>query len=149
MIKRQDIVDEARSHVGTPWVHQGRQPGVALDCAGLIAVVGKNLGATIHDYTEYSRDTYNNDFLIHFDKAGLRTKPTSQMAPGDILIFKHGQFVCHGGIVVHRGLPVDRMVHAFARPKVMRTIEERLTPQFLQAMPLMACYEYPGVEPWE
>lgn len=44
-------VDKARSLLGTPWVHQGRNPAVGIDCAGLLLVA---FGA--HDDTAYGRD---------------------------------------------------------------------------------------------
>ncbi len=35
-MKREDFVRVARSYIGTPFHHQGRLPGVGLDCAGVI-----------------------------------------------------------------------------------------------------------------
>ena len=34
-----DIIAIARACLGTPFRHQGRIPGVALDCAGLVVAV--------------------------------------------------------------------------------------------------------------
>jgi len=44
MIERQRIVALARSCIGTPFAHQGRHPGAALDCVGLIVHVYRALG---------------------------------------------------------------------------------------------------------
>ena len=38
------VVAAARAHIGTRWQHQGRLPGVSLDCAGLVIVVARKLG---------------------------------------------------------------------------------------------------------
>lgn len=38
---RDDIITAARDCLGTPFVHQGRIPGRALDCAGLVVAVAQ------------------------------------------------------------------------------------------------------------
>ena len=45
---RFDVMAEARRWVGTPYRHQGRLQGQALDCAGLILEVG--LGLELFDF---------------------------------------------------------------------------------------------------
>ena len=45
-----DVVAAARVHIGTPWVHQGRLPGSALDCAGMVIVVARSLGLVPPDF---------------------------------------------------------------------------------------------------
>lgn len=52
-----DVVTSARGHLGTKWVHQGRLPGVALDCAGLVILVARQLGLVPADFdlNGYSR----------------------------------------------------------------------------------------------
>lgn len=44
MIHRYAVVAEAREWLGTPWQHQARLKGVAVDCIGLVAGVALNLG---------------------------------------------------------------------------------------------------------
>ncbi len=39
-----DIVQEAREYLGTPWKHQARVKGLAVDCIGLIGGVAVALG---------------------------------------------------------------------------------------------------------
>lgn len=43
MVTRRQIVDEARKWVGTPFRHQGRERGKAVDCVGLALCVGDDL----------------------------------------------------------------------------------------------------------
>lgn len=52
---RQDIVKAARKQLGVAYHHQGRMPGVGLDCIGLLVCVAKEVGLPIHDYTNYGR----------------------------------------------------------------------------------------------
>lgn len=44
MRRSNEIVDEARSWVGTPFAHQHRTKGAFVDCVGLILGVGADLG---------------------------------------------------------------------------------------------------------
>lgn len=50
-----DIITAARACIDTPFMHQGRLPGLALDCAGLVIVVAKAIGAEYTDVVGYSR----------------------------------------------------------------------------------------------
>ena len=50
-----DIVSAARACIDTPFMHQGRIPELALDCAGLIIAVAKAVGAEYVDVAGYSR----------------------------------------------------------------------------------------------
>jgi cell wall-associated NlpC family hydrolase len=49
-----EIADRARSMMGTPFRHQGRQPGVGLDCLGLVvcSIGGRALDLDERDYAE-------------------------------------------------------------------------------------------------
>jgi len=49
-----EILAAARACLGTPFLHQGRIPGVALDCAGLVVAVAQAIGADYVDRTGYS-----------------------------------------------------------------------------------------------
>jgi cell wall-associated NlpC family hydrolase len=49
-----EIVAAARRLVGTPTQHQGRLPGVALDCAGLIWCAATAAGIEMQDFRAYS-----------------------------------------------------------------------------------------------
>lgn len=49
-----EIVRIARSYIDTPYHHQGRQPGVGLDCAGLVVCACRAAGHAIVDYHGYS-----------------------------------------------------------------------------------------------
>lgn len=50
------IESDARALVGVRWVHQGRNPAVGIDCAGLGAVVLAKNGYTIEDRSDYGKD---------------------------------------------------------------------------------------------
>jgi hypothetical protein len=46
MMACSDFTAAVRSYVGTPYVHRGRHPGVALDCAGVVVCALKEGGIT-------------------------------------------------------------------------------------------------------
>ena len=50
-----EVIAAARAWLGTPWRHQGRLKGVAVDCGGLILGVGKEQGLLDFDTRAYGR----------------------------------------------------------------------------------------------
>ncbi len=107
-----DIVAAARSWLGVKWRHQGRTRR-GIDCAGLVVLVGRELGIATYDCTTYGRHALGYDFLRHF-AAGMTRIPLEAVAPGDVLVFKDpaaGAYPCHCGIVSD----AQHMIHAFAR----------------------------------
>jgi len=49
MITPEDVIAEARSWVGTPFLHQGRNH-LGIDCVGLVIVTMQRLGALPEDF---------------------------------------------------------------------------------------------------
>jgi len=86
---RDDILTAARSEISTPFRHQGRTPGLALDCAGLIVSVAAALGMEYCDQHGYSR--HPSDGLLEAaldDQPCLIRVALADMQPGDILLMK-------------------------------------------------------------
>lgn len=57
-VTRADLIAEARTWIGTPWIHQGRLKGIATDCVGVVICVPRALGLMPPDFdiTGYARD---------------------------------------------------------------------------------------------
>lgn len=55
-MKADDILDDARCFVGVPFRHQGRNPGIGIDCIGLGVLYLRRRGYTVRDRTDYGRD---------------------------------------------------------------------------------------------
>jgi len=133
-------VEEARAWLGTPWRHQGRTKH-GIDCAGLVILVGKNLGLINYDTTDYQRRTHSTQFLKHF-KAHLTQKPVMDAAPGDVLLFRDSAFPCHSTIVSEKDGELT-IIHAHALRRMV--VEEWLgSGDWLSRR--VACFAYPKLE---
>lgn len=65
MIDGAVIVEAARRHIGTPFKHQGRLPGVYLDCIGLLVCTGHDVRALISDCFDYGRNPNPRRLIDH------------------------------------------------------------------------------------
>jgi len=103
------IVIAARGYIGTPFRHQGRLPGVGLDCVGLVMCALREAGMPAADYTRYPRTP--NGMLLDEIEARFLAIQSADAVPGDMLVFSLGarRHPWHVGIVTPRGI-----VHAHA-----------------------------------
>ncbi|MDE2096251.1 MAG: C40 family peptidase [Patescibacteria group bacterium] len=99
---RHALVDAARAQIGTKWQHQGRTPGVALDCVGLLIVAARATGV---DTSGYERDIPNYSTLPtlrglpKFFAAHLRQVRREDVSVGDVTLMTYQGFPMHCGIV--------------------------------------------------
>lgn len=100
--KRQQIVNEARSWMGTPYHHAGRAKGFGVDCGQILAAVYEAAGLIPHVEPE----PYPHDWHLHRSEERYLhlvqsyAVPTDTPKPGDIALFKWGRCIAHGAIVV-------------------------------------------------
>ena len=107
MITGQVVVDEARTWIGTPFQHQGREKGRAVDCAGLVAGVAQALGFEIADMTGYARQPFGNMLKAICEAQGVKVdKPQ----PGDILLMRFVREPQH--LAIHAG---ETIIHSYQR----------------------------------
>lgn len=142
MTTRADIVAEARSWMDTPWVHQHRAKGVAVDCAGLVIGVARELGLVPghFDFTGYGRQP-DGTLLAVCERHMVRV-PRAAMREGDVLVVTADQDPQHMGILVpyvHGGLA---LVHASSAAG--RVVEHRV--MFARNFAFRAAFRLPGVE---
>ena len=103
------IAQAARSYRGTPFRHQGRQPGVALDCAGVVLCAAWAAGITVPDFAAYGKLPESDMLLGRLREACVQVLATEAI-PGDLALF---QF--RAGLPTHLAVLTgdDRMVHAW------------------------------------
>jgi cell wall-associated NlpC family hydrolase len=83
----QKIVEVARSHAGTPWEHQGKLPGVGLDCVGFIVTVAQESGAVgdVEFEANYRRRSNGEQMLSLLADYLEPVAQAEDARPGDIL----------------------------------------------------------------
>lgn len=122
MTTQNDIVDYARTWLGTRWVHQGRsQQGI--DCAGLLIKVAEHFDLPHADMQGYRRDP-GRAFLQHVRNHSEPVRPREPIH-GAIGIFHDTTMPCHTGIfAVDSKTGVVTVIHSESFPK--RRVHEQL-----------------------
>lgn len=110
---------EARSWIGTPYVHQGSTRGAGCDCLGLLrgvwrAVVGQEPEA-IPAYSMDWSEPQGDERLWAAGARHLVAKPLADEAAGDVVLFR----MRRGAVAKHLGLqggvgPRASFVHAYS-----------------------------------
>lgn len=119
--KSSDVVAAARACIGTPFRHQGRLPGVGLDCAGLGIVAAKAAGIEIKDFTGYPRLPFDGMLKKMFDEQQfLKQIPSSELRAGDVLLMRISTAPQHVAIASENGY----MIHAYQG--VGKVVEQRI-----------------------
>lgn len=105
-----EVIAAARACIGTPFRHQGRLPGVGLDCAGLGIAAAKGAGIDIQDFTGYPQLPFDGMLKKMFDaQPRMREISKSEMLPGDVLLMRISSAPQHVAIVSENGY----MIHAY------------------------------------
>ncbi|OBY91187.1 hypothetical protein A6723_024330 [Pseudomonas sp. AU11447] len=101
-MKRSEIVDVAMATLRTPFMHQGRIAGLALDCVGLYIHICGVLGLECIDTTGYARDPYDGTLERELDRQPCleRINPAEANA-GDLLAMRISKAPQH--IAIHAG----------------------------------------------
>src|SRR3990167_175008 len=105
---RAELIDEARKLIGTPWQHQGRQPGIGIDCAGVIVSLLGLLGLD-SDVAGYAREP--NGELLSNASACLIPIGRDAYQPADVVVFRLRSEPQHVALITDKG-----MLHALGRP---------------------------------
>lgn len=146
MTNRAEFVAYVRSLVGTPFHHQGRTPGVGLDCPGPLIVACWHFGLKprTFDVTGYSATPDGFELKAHCDEH-MQPLMQDMLLPGDVILVRWGK-----GPPQHLGILFDypaqfgkfAMVHADSlRAKCVT--ETRV--EFGRAMALVGAYAVPGL----
>ncbi len=133
-LSRREIVACARSLLGTPYRHQGRQPGRGLDCVGVVVAIAQHFGISDYDIHDYPRLPEGDRLLREAGIAGFR--PLATAAAGDVYCFRMVHDPQHLAIATDIGI-----LHACARRG--RVIEHRLDAAWRRR--IVAAFRFPGV----
>jgi cell wall-associated NlpC family hydrolase len=140
-VTRAQIVDEARTWIGTPWQHQGRLKGVASDCVGVVIMVPIACGL-------YPADLRIDGYPLSPDPAlmiGILNQYTDRIDPatkrgGDVLLLRPHLVAQHVAIyTTDRGYPT--MIHAMDHKRGVK--EHRLDERWQRA--IVGVWSYRGL----
>jgi len=132
---RNAVVAEAKTWVGTPFLHQGRIKGRGVDCVGLVIGVAHELKLAEYVEVAYGRmpDPVRMGSLLnqYLDKI-----PRSKAQPGDILWMRFSRSPTHVAILSHSGI-----IHSYS--EIGKCIEHRLDSVWESR--IVGCYKYKGI----
>ena len=139
----EDIVAEARSWLGTPYVHQQAAKGAGCDCLGLVRGVWRGvIGDEPERPPAYSMDWSEPQGEERLWAAALRhlhPKPPGAAAIGDVVLFRmrDGAVAKHLGVQSETG-PCAAFIHAYSGHGV---VESALSGPW--ARRIVARFEFP------
>jgi cell wall-associated NlpC family hydrolase len=142
-VKASEIVALARETLGTPYRHQGRVNGLALDCGGVPVHVAKRLGIDLSGYTRYGRLPVASEVRAEMDRHFLRVAK-ADMQIGDIVWMRFFGEPQHLGMLGGYFLGGFSLIHAHNGAGPGHVVEHRLDEQW--AARIVAVWRFPGVE---
>jgi len=137
------IADHARSWLGTPYRHQASCKGAGTDCLGLLRGIWREVYGEepemIPPYTKDWSEPQNEERLFNAAQQHLISKPVSDMAAGDVLLFRmrDGAVAKHLGIVGRVG-ESPSFIHAYSGHGV---VENALSTPWRRRV--VACFAFP------
>lgn len=140
------IIAAARAEVGTPFRHQGRMAGKALDCAGLVCHVAASLGIEYVDQSGYSKRPSQGLLESALDSQPCLVRVSvTEMQAGDVLLMRFTGDPQHLAIYagwsdVYQG---DGIIHAWLQAR--KVAENLLTDEWRGR--IVRVYRFVGVAP--
>ena len=120
---RWDVVSFCKSQVGVPWVHQGKTPGVGMDCLGLVLAAYSHAGVVLDTYEGYGRCPPISKLkeVLHAQFDRVRQ---SSCCVGDVMLLNIMNVPVHFGIVSEvNGSRIKKFIHAYNAAPISRVTE--------------------------
>lgn len=106
MSLEEKLVENARSWIGTPWMHNQQLKGIGVDCIRFLEAVAIESGLTIEPLPKhYCKTPTGNAFKDYLDRNFIKT---GTIELGTILLFEVKGICTHVGIATNN----DRFIHA-------------------------------------
>lgn len=139
--KRQIIVSEARSWIGTKFRHQGRTKGIGCDCAGVLVGIAKIINMKLIDMRGYGRTPFGGQLKKTMDEQ-FDPVLISHVCPGDILLLRVRKEPQHLAIVADYKYGGLSIIHSTS--DIGRVVEHRFDVAVKKK--IVAAYKFPGVD---
>ena len=141
---REQIVAAARTQIGTPFRHQGRLPGKALDCAGLVIVAAQSIGATYADQQGYDRRPSGGLLEAALDaQPCLERVEIRDRQAGDVLLMRFASDPQH--LAIYAGLvdvyQAEGIIHAWMQAR--KVCEHHLSDEWFER--IVRVYRFNGI----
>jgi NlpC/P60 family putative phage cell wall peptidase len=137
---RAQVVECARTWIGTRWKHQHRLKGEACDCAGLVIGVGAEVFGIRAEVPAYGH-TPHNGMLEQIVSRYMVWKSRDAIKPGDVLLLTWAEEPHHMAIVSELDGELA-LIHSYAQ--IRRVVEHRLDERWRAR--IRAAFEFPGIE---
>lgn len=101
-VQREQVIEIAKTWLGTPYHHQGAVKGAGVDCAFILIKVFHEAGLI----PDIDPRPYPPDWHMHRNEEKYLgwvkqyAVPVRTPLPGDLAVFKFGRCVSHGAIVI-------------------------------------------------
>lgn len=117
MSKRQDIENEARSWIGTPFHHQARVKGAGVDCAGVVIETAKalELAGSFVDSANYAANPDGS--MTTLLREHMTTVAWEDRRQGDVVHIAWSRIPQHIGILTDK----DTLIHAWGQRGCIET----------------------------
>ena len=144
MVTRSQIAQAARALIGTPFAHQGRIPGIGIDCVGIPLLVGEMFhlsditGAVIRgaDHNRYTAQPHSD---VVFDVCTKRLIPVQEVKVGCVLALNCMTVACHAAIVT---APLGFLHFVHANQHLGKVVETPLDAKWRRR--IKGIFEFPG-----
>lgn len=140
MCSVQTLLTIARSWIGTPFAHQGRQKGHRVDCLGLVIETCREAGLLARaglpaDWDEVGYGRFPDHYrLAQRLLTYCPTVPAAAMQAGNLVLFRTSTGLpAHMGFVADGAQPYS-LIHAYGArtDRLARVLEHRLGPGWLR-----------------
>lgn len=136
MTTRQDVINEARTWMGTRFHHQGRLKGVGVDCIGILSGTLQVLNLLKYDNINYTKDPDSDKLVSICDKYLIKI-PIEEAKPGDVLLMSWRRGPQHMALLTDQGI-----LHAHIGVK--KVVEHVYDDEWKART--VAAYNIPGLE---
>lgn len=129
-ITGQDLINTARTYIGTPFHHAGRVKGVGVDCIGLLVCVAQELGFVIEDTLNYAATQDEYPLMVASLErycTEISSEDASAWESGDVLVFRDRRINNHCALFVEGSAKQSPgMIHAYSTGGVNKVVEHGL-----------------------
>lgn len=112
-VTREEIVKAAETMLGLPFLHQGRNPEVGVDCVGLLVVMGRLINYPELVDAEAYRRTPSALVIREVLEANCDEIPLDEVGIGDIYLMRTGGIKPRHTAIVYDDVDGERyIIHA-------------------------------------